>query len=300
MVSHTKCLIIMSNSIVEMGNKALQIFSNVDEAEKEMLKLPQVDCPVVHHFGPNLCIREVFIPKGTMAVGHKQKFKHMNILLKGKVMMLNDNGQTKIVEAPFIFEGEPGRKIGYILEDMVWQNIYSTELTDPNEVEDFFIEKSENWQNNHDVKFSVEKIAKQADRDDYFKLLEDCGISHEIARNQSENEDDQITVLNNIVRVADSAIEGKGLFLTSPVKEGDVICVARINGKRTQAGRFTNHSVFPNAKMMLLPNDDINLVAIKDIDGCKGGSLGEELTIDYRQALSLSGVKFKGNVLCQE
>jgi hypothetical protein len=58
----------MSNSVVEMGSKALQIFSNVDEAEKEMLKLPQVDCPVVHHFGPNLCIREVFIPKGTKAV----------------------------------------------------------------------------------------------------------------------------------------------------------------------------------------------------------------------------------------
>jgi len=290
----------MSNDVVEFGNKALKIFSNVDEAEKEMLQLPQVDCPVVHHFGPNLCIREVFITKGTMAVGHKQKFKNMNILLKGKVMMLNDNGQTKIVEAPFIFEGEPGRKIGYILEDMVWQNIYSTDLKDSNEVEDFFIEKSENWHDDYKVKLSIEKIAKQADRNDYFKLLEECGISHEMAREQSENEDDQISVFSNIVRVADSAIEGKGLFLTSPVKKDEVICIARINGKRTQAGRFTNHSVFPNAKMVLLPNGDIDLVAIQDIDGCKGGSLGEELTIDYRQALSLSGVKFKGNVLCQE
>ena len=288
------------NDLVQIGNTALKVFTNVEEAEKAMLQLPQVDCPLVHHFGPNLCIREVFMPKGTMAVGHKQKFKHMNVLLKGKVMMLNEDGSTKILEAPFIFEGEPGRKIGYVLEDMVWQNIYATDLKDSNEVEEFFVEKSENWQNDHNVKLSIEKVAKEADRNDYQKLLKECGISHEIAKEQSENEEDQISVFSNIVRVADSAIEGKGLFLTSPIKEGDVICQARIQGKRTQAGRFTNHSVFPNAKMVLLPNNDIDLVAIRDIDGCKGGSLGEEITIDYRQALSLSGINFKGNVLCQQ
>jgi hypothetical protein len=288
------------SDIVSVGQQALKVFSNVDEAEKAMLQLPQVDCPVVHHFGPNLCIREVFMPKGTMAVGHKQKFKHMNILLKGKVMMLNEDGSTKILEAPFIFQGEAGRKIGYVLEDMVWQNIYSTDLQDSNDVEEFFIEKSENWQNDQSIKLSIEKVAKEADRNDYLKLLKECGIPHEIAREQSENEEDQISIFSNIVRVADSAIEGQGLFLTSPVKAGDVICQARIKGKRTQAGRFTNHSIFPNAKMVLLSNNDIDLVAISDINGCKGGSLGEEITIDYRQALSLSGVNFKGNVSCQE
>jgi hypothetical protein len=288
------------NDIVSAGQQALKVFSNVEEAEKAMLQLPQVDCPVVHHFGPNLCIREVFMPKGTMAVGHKQKFKHMNVLLKGKVMMLNEDGSTKILEAPFIFEGQAGRKIGYVLEDMVWQNIYSTDLQDSNDVEEFFIEKSENWQSDQSIKLSIQKVAKEADRNDYLKLLKECGIPHEIARKQSENEEDQISIFSNIVRVADSAIEGQGLFLTSPVKAGNVICQARIKGKRTQAGRFTNHSVFPNAKMVLLSNSDIDLVAISDINGCKGGSLGEEITIDYRQALSLSGINFKGNVSCQE
>jgi hypothetical protein len=32
------------------------------------------------------------------------------------------------------------------------------------------------------------------------------------------------------------------------------------------------------------------LVALIDLDGCKGGSVGQEVTIDYRQALALSGV----------
>ena len=40
--------------------------------------------------------------------------------------------------------------------------------------------------------------------------------------------------------------------------------------------------------MILLDNGDINLVATTAIDGCQGGNLGKEVTIDYRQALSLA------------
>jgi hypothetical protein len=40
--------------------------------------------------------------------------------------------------------------------------------------------------------------------------------------------------------------------------------------------------------MILLDNGDINLIAIKKISGCHGGNLGEEITIDYRQAVSLA------------
>ena len=40
--------------------------------------------------------------------------------------------------------------------------------------------------------------------------------------------------------------------------------------------------------MILLDNGNIDLVAIKDISGCCGGDLGEEITIDYRQAVSLA------------
>ena len=52
--------------------------------------------------------------------------------------------------------------------------------------------------------------------------------------------------------------------------------------------------------MEMLPNGDINLVAITDIEGCKGGSMGTEITIDYRQALGLSGIEMKKESLCQQ
>jgi hypothetical protein len=52
--------------------------------------------------------------------------------------------------------------------------------------------------------------------------------------------------------------------------------------------------------MVSLPNGNIDLVALTDIEGCKGGSMGTEITIDYRQALALAGVEFKKESLCQQ
>ena len=37
-----------------------------------------------------------------------------------------------------------------------------------------------------------------------------------------------------------------------------------------------------------MESGDIYLVALRDIAGCKGGNLGEEITVDYRQALTVT------------
>jgi hypothetical protein len=283
----------------DVGQLVLRELLSLEKPEQTLLQLPQVECSVVHHFGPGVCIREVFMPADTLAIGHKQKFDHLNIMLRGKVMIVTDDGSTQVLTAPMIFTGKAGRKIGYVLEDMVWQNIYATELTDPDAVEAVFIEKSEDWMQDQQSKLAIEKLTRVDDRKDYFNLLDECGIPHELARQQSENEYDQRWVDSQITRVAESPIEGKGLFLTSPVKSGDIICAARIDGYRTQGGRFTNHSKTPNAKMVMLPNGNIDLVALVDIEGCKGGAMGTEITIDYRQALALSGIEFKESA-CQQ
>jgi len=281
------------SDLITTGRQALAILTQMENAEKELLQHPQADCPVVHHFGPGICIREVFMPAGTLAIGHKQKYEHLNLMLRGKVMVINDDGTANVLAAPMIFVGKPGRKIGYVLEDMVWQNIYATDLKNADDVEAHFIEKSEDWRLDHDAKFAAEQTARAADRVDYFLVLDEAGFDPDTVRQQVENEDDQIWVDSAITRVSNSPIEGKGLFVTHPIKAGDVICPARVSGKRTQAGRYTNHSVFPNAKMVPRENGDIDLVALTDFEGCKGGSIGVEATIDYRQALALSGIEFK-------
>lgn len=275
------------------GMRELAAGKTVEQIEQTMLALPQADAPVVHYFGPGIYIREVTIPAGVLAIGHAQRFEHMNVMLKGRVTMLNDNGTTTELVAPMVFVGRPGRKIGYVHEDMVWQNIYATTETDIEKLEATFLEKSDTWLQDQKLRTSVSALQRDVDRADYVTMLAEVGIPHEVARAQSVDEADQVSMPmgSYAMMVADSQIEGKGVFATATIAAGTVIAPARIGGKRTPAGRFTNHSATPNAAMVQRPNGDIDLVATRQIAGCTGGQHGEEITIDYRQALRLSGIR---------
>lgn len=262
----------------------------IDLLEKKMLEFDQVDCPVIHRFGPGVYIREVTIPAGSIAIGHYQKCEHVNVFLKGKITMLNDDGSTIDLEAPMIFNGKPGRKCGYIHEDVVWLNIYPTNETDVETLENTYLDKSQSWKDAHILKDN-EIIKRLVDVDDYQKLLNEFGFTEEQARSQSENEIDQIPMPLGSYKIAisNSKIEGKGVFATAKIEAEEIIGPARLNGKRTPIGRYVNHSVSPNAKMVDF-NGDMYLVASMNIDGCKGGYLGEEITTDYRENLKLIGV----------
>lgn len=239
--------------------------------EKTLLQMPQVECKVAHYFGPGIYIREVTIPAGTLAVGHMQKFEHLNILLKGSVAMIMD-GEVKVVNAPLIFTGKPGRKFGYALEETVWQNIYATEETDVEKLEEMFVEKSQEWLEHH------------ADQADYTLLVSGLNMSQEQIRSQVENNDDIVHVIpEDKARLGDSKIHGTGVFSVVEISMGEVIGPARIGGKRTYLGRYTNHSVSPNC-FFEHDKNGIAMIAAKRIKA------GDEITVCYRQALSLSGV----------
>lgn len=270
----------------------------VEQLEAAMLELPQAECPVVHHFGPGIYIREVTLPAGILAIGHAQRFEHLNIMLKGAVVMVDDQGQLKTLRAPLIFTGKPGRKLGYVLEETVWQNVYATEERDVDVLEATYLDKSATWQAYNEAAQQLERKMRQEDRDDFAQVVEAAGFDEQTVRAQSENLADQISIPHDLapkLTIRDSAIEGKGVFVSSPVAAGEVIAPARIRGLRTPAGRYTNHSRHPNAVFMQDAAGDIWLVASRPIRGCAGGDSGEEVTVDYRQALSLSGIYLKGD-----
>jgi len=108
-----------------------------------MLQREQAEYQEIHHFFPGMYIREAFIPKGTFVVGHYHKTEHLNIFLKGKATLINDKGEATVMEAPMMFMAKPGRKIAYADEDMVWQNIFVTDETDIDKLEDMLLDKSE-------------------------------------------------------------------------------------------------------------------------------------------------------------
>jgi hypothetical protein len=262
----------------------------VQALEAVFLQQEQVACSVVHRFGPGIYIREVTIPAGTLSIGHRHTAPHLNIMLAGRVTMVNEDGSKTELVAPQTFVAGPGRKIGYIHETMVWQNVYATDETDVEKLEAMFLDKSATWQENQKNQQLLLSFDHSEDVADYYAAIADYGFDHETVQAQVQNLDDQMDMPygNYKIMVAPSNIDGKGVFATGNIEANEIIAPARIDGKRTPVGRYTNHAKNPNAIMVLLDNGNINLVATQAITGCKGGDLGEEITIDYRQAISLA------------
>ena len=116
--------------------------SKINALALEMLKHPQVDCPVSHHFGPNIYIREVVLLAGTVVVGKPHKTEHICNMISGRMIVVNEDGEQKEVSAPSIFMAKKGRKTAYILETVRFQNIFSTEETDIEKLENMLVDNS--------------------------------------------------------------------------------------------------------------------------------------------------------------
>lgn len=266
--------------------------ANTDDLIKSMMELEQADCPVMHHFAPGLYIREVRFPAGTVVVGHIQKFEQMNVFIQGSVQMMNEDGSSKVLTAPMTFIGPAGRKAGYVLDDVIWQNIY------PNPDDERNIEKLEaKWleQTNYfeDHKLKMLPVALDSD---YEQMLLDLGVTAEQVEAESLYEHDHMPFpppWESRIAVRQSAIHGHGLFAETNFAAGELICPARINQFRTPAGRFTNHSGSPNTMAVRFNRDDLGWVAIRDIHGRRGGQNGEEITVDYRQVVAVAREEIK-------
>jgi len=250
--------------------------------------MPQAECSVYHRFGPNLYIRELHMKAGTFAIGHVQKFEHVNIMLKGKVLMINEDDTTQTLEAPLYFVGKPGRKVGLVLEDVVWQNIYATTETNIDVLESVFLDKLS-------VPLQLPSPTAVIDKLDYVNLLTEINMSEEEVQEQVQVNDLVDFDTPNTLRLADSVIHGKGVFTTASLFKGQYVAKSRINNCRTIAGRYVNHSPTPNCEMVFEDDGDVWLVALDNIVGCLGGGVGTELTVNYRNVLKNNPKLIKGN-----
>lgn len=117
----------------------------IELVEKQLLDFPQVDVPLVHLFGPDVYLRTVKMPKGSIVIGHEHKTEHFNIVLSGSAT-LGVGVDAVEIKAPMIFVSKPGvRKVLQIHEDMIWTTIHPTKETDLTKLEDQLIVKSETF-----------------------------------------------------------------------------------------------------------------------------------------------------------
>ena len=264
---------------------------NIIDVEKQLLEFKQAECPVTHRFGPNLYIREVFLPADTWVIGHHHNYADMNIMLKGKLRIYNNDGTTSILEAPITKVFPPGRKAVYVIEDTIWQNVYSTSEQDIEILEDTYLTKSPVSLQYHKDRFLRLTNKQNQDKNDYQLFLDEFNLTEDIVRSISEDTNDLINLPDGEYKfqTGQSTIEGRGIFATATINKGDIIGLSRIFDRRTVLGRYTNHSANPNAKMVIdNETNNIWLIAIQDINGQEGSEVGDEITINYRAAYQLN------------
>lgn len=278
----------MDLSIIQQSLVGLNFDTAVDTLMKASVELEQQPCPVKHHFSPGMYIREVSMSAGTFAIGHYHREEHLNVFLKGSIMVFKEGQEPTVLDAPKLFVAQPGRKVGLMLTDVVWYNIWATDETDIEKLEDRFIDK--NFRGVWDT-IQPEPRDVTEDHEDYLQVLKEFGYTEETVRLECDRTDDMIPFSKGtyIVSVLPSPIHGKGLFATTDIEAGRIIVTGRLGRFRTPAGRYTNHSKHPNARWVE-DHGDMFLQAIVPIKGYRGGFVGEEITIDYRQALKLRGV----------
>ena len=248
-----------------------------------MAQMPQIECPISHLFSPGQYIRQLRMKAGTVVMGMHHRNAHVNNFVKGKIVLIMDNEQKEIT-APKTFIGQAGRKIAYVLEDTIWENIYQTDITDIDLLEAMFFVKDEHLLDFQAHKFAELSMSKQDDRDDYQQALIDLELTQEVVTSVTDNLGDQIGMPmgNYKVILGLSPIAGQGILATENIEAGETIGPARLGVYRTPLGRYTNHSKTPNAAMLNI-GDDMFLVATENITGMTGGLQGTEVTVDYRQ-----------------
>jgi hypothetical protein len=102
----------------------------IDALEALMLREPQVEIEPVHHFAQGLYAREITIKAGTLLTGKIHRTEHLNIISKGRIVVLTEDGMREVA-APFTMISRPGTKrVGFALEDTVWTTIHATTETD--------------------------------------------------------------------------------------------------------------------------------------------------------------------------
>lgn len=261
----------------------------IDYAERVLRSMPQVEMPVKHYFGDGVYAREIFIPKNTILTGRIHKFNDLNIVHYGDIDVLSTNGFKRV--GPCTFTGKAGTKqIGYAYEDTLWTTFHATTETDLAVLDRILFEDDGSESMFDWATGKVKEDPIQRDRQDFLAMLDKYGIPEEVVYRESRDKRNivHLDMAALDVEIKRSLIQGRGVFCKRDLLGNSCVGAARINGRRTQLGRLTNHSKYPNCTLFVDASGDIGLGTLRTI------LAGEELTVDYRQSLSLAGVRKRG------
>ncbi|ENV46052.1 hypothetical protein P255_01422 [Acinetobacter brisouii CIP 110357] len=116
----------------------IELVKSVEKKIKNAIsdsEIQEGEAPITHHFAPNIYMRQMDAVAGTLVVSKMHRTEHLNILLKGSLTVVTEEGIQHLT-APMVIKSMPGTKrIGYFHEDTSWITIHPTKLTNVEEIE---------------------------------------------------------------------------------------------------------------------------------------------------------------------
>lgn len=276
-------------SLLGKGNRSVRemrtLILGLEAAMQAMPEyVPGKDFETVHRFDTGIYMRECVIPAGFVVTGKIHKHGHWNYLLKGTITVWTEEGIRRLT-APAAIQSKPGiKRVGYAHEETVWMTVH------PNPSDDREIARVE--ERLFADTFEEAYLASPRSFEDAIHFL---GFSPEEVSAASESEIDRAPFPseNTDVETKASPVHGMGMFATRDFICGELVALARVGGKRTPAGRYTNHGGNPNVSAHGLDNGDVGLVTTRPI------SAGEEIFNDYYLTFTRTRNLMEQGKICQ-
>ena len=145
-----------------MKNDTIEMYP-LDLVGFPVMGLQQIELPVSHVFSPGIYVREIFMPAGSLVVGHKHKTRHLNIIRSGKAALMIA-GEKVIIDNSNTFESMAGaRKCLAILEDMTFMTIHANpdDIRDIDELERMFVDKRRDLYEEMEVVSDLKLLRKE-------------------------------------------------------------------------------------------------------------------------------------------
>lgn len=96
-----------------------------------------------HSFAAGLYVREVTLPAGSTAIGHRHRQEHVCIISAGRAVVIDDDGAIEIC-APHTMIVPAGRKnCVHAIEETIWTTVHAAESRDVAELERLLVECEE-------------------------------------------------------------------------------------------------------------------------------------------------------------
>lgn len=89
-----------------------------------LAECPPLELVEKHYFAHGTYTRELHIPAGTTLTGKIHRHSCINVVAKGRIKVITDEGESEIVGYHAFVSGPNVKKAGFVLEDTIWLNVH--------------------------------------------------------------------------------------------------------------------------------------------------------------------------------